>query len=166
LDAEHAAHPVRSIGAKVVYVAVGGALWAATLELSDTLRSHSAMAVSTRGPDSLVPVGDLWSVLSNAVLLIFMYCVGGLYRLWYAGRRWAREVFLAVTATCAVGFLLLTAILRTVRHSWTSAALDSETLVVFARLAVVCVTMGAVCTACAIGWRHRQVDRSRTTPGA
>ena len=78
------------------------------------------------------------------VLLTFTSWAATVYRQRYAGRRSARNVFVAMTAVYAVSCLLGTAVVRTWSHSWGRLALNSFTGVAVGLVAAWCLLMAGV----------------------
>jgi hypothetical protein len=142
----------RTRGAKIVFIVAAGCIGAAVWAAGVVVQLHRATGLARLGPDSLVPTEDVWTVLNSTLNLAFLLFSAGLYRDWFTGRRWKRDVFVAMAAACAVDLLIQTAVVRIVKPSWNRGVLDSNTWGALFVGAGVCVSMGLIGIAAASLW--------------
>lgn len=141
-DTTHEERVSKSVAAKVRFVAVAGSVCAAIGVLAGIMRGRRTPHM---GPDSLIPVAnDAFGFLVVIILLTFTSWAATVYRQRYAGRRWGRDVFVAMTVVYVVGFLLETAVIRTWSHSWGRLALNPFTGFAVGVVAAGCLVMAGL----------------------
>jgi hypothetical protein len=141
-DLERDKRVSKSVAAQVGFVAVAGSVCAAIWVLGDIVRNRRTSGMD---PGSLIPVAnDGLGFLVVMVLLTFTSWAANVYRQRYAGRRWARDVFVAMIAVYVVSVLLDTVVVRTWSHSWGRLGLESYTGLAVGAVAAVCLVMAGV----------------------
>jgi hypothetical protein len=145
------------VGAKAGFVTALAVAWAVIGVADVAVGNLRAAMVAAAGPDPLVGT----DVLYFAVLLIalgLMYYPPSAYRRRLTGTRWVGETFIAMSAACAIGFLISRATVRAYQHTL-SRLRDGSVVLLTVEVAV---AVGVVTGGMGVGaeWlRARQVAR-------
>jgi len=139
----------RSIGAKVGFVVAAACVLTGVSVLGDLMWDPWPFANS-----------DVWGAFILLVGIALICWAGVLYRRRYAGQRWAREVFIAMTALYAMSALLRAAFDMTWPHSLPPR---SSTLITIVGRAVGCLLFGGfgVAAAWLLGRARRPIATAR-----